>query len=212
MVDEFPGNSNKEKERPKQIHREPEKKIERVTLGKVQRRKKPLGRRLKETFFGGDGRGVWEYITGDVLIPSLKDTIADVVTLGIERMIFDEVRPSSRRGRRDPRGHVRYDRYSSSSRRDRDDSRNMSRRGRASHNFDEIILDSRVEAEEVIDNMFELIQQFEEVTVADLYELVGISGNYTDQKWGWDDLTGAGATRLSGGGYLLDLPRPIPLD
>jgi len=211
MPDEFPGNSNKDKERPKQVRREPEKKIQKVARGRVQRRKKPFGRRLKETFFGGDGRGVWEYITGDVLIPSLKDTIADVVTLGIERMIFDEVRPSGRRGRRDPRGHVRYDRYSSGPGR-REESRNISRRGRSSHNFDEIILDSRVEAEEVIDSMFELIQQFEEVTVADLYELVGISGNYTDQKWGWDDLTGAGATRLSGGGYLLDLPRPIPLD
>lgn len=214
MVDEFPGNSNKSKERPKQVRREPEKKIERVTQGRVQRRKKPRGRRLKEMFFGGDRRGVWEYITGDVLIPSLKDTIADVVTLGIERMIFDEVRPSGRRGsryRRDPRGHTRYDRFSSPSSR-RDEPRDMSRRNRASHNFDEIILDSRVEAEEVIDSLFDLIQQFEEVTVSDLYQLVGISDSYTDQKWGWDDLTGAGATRLSGGGYLLDLPRPIPLD
>jgi len=213
MADEFPGNSNKGKERAKQVHREPEKKVERIVQGRVQRRKKPLGRRMKETFFGGDGRGVWEYITGDVLIPSLKDTIADVVTLGIERMIFDEVRPSGRRGRRDPRGPVRYDRYSSSGRRgDRDEPRNMSRRDRSRHNFDEIILNSRVEAEETIDAMFDLIQQFEEVTVADLYELVGVTSNYTDQKWGWDDLTGAGATRLSGGGYLLDLPRPIPLD
>lgn len=208
MVDEFPGNRSKDKEHARH-HREPEKKVERVAQGEVLRRKKPLGRRFRDTFFGGDARGVWEFITGDVLIPSLKDTIADVVTQGIERMIFDDVRSSSRRGGRyrDPRGHVRYDRYSS-----RDEPRNMSRRSRASHDFDEIILDSRVEAEEVVDRLFDLVSKYESATVGDLYELVGVSGNYTDNKWGWDDLRGAGVTRLSSGGYLLDLPRPIPLD
>lgn len=209
MAEEFPGNSNRDKERPKQARREPEKKIERVTQGRVQRRKKPLLRRMKEIFFGGEG--VWDFLANTVIVPSMQDIFHDVITQGAERMIYrDDYSPGGRRRyhRRDPRGHVRYDRYSSR----HDEPRNISRRGRASHNFDEIILDSRIEAEEVIDSMFELIQQFEEVTVADLYELVGITGNYTDQKWGWDDLTGAGATRLSGGGYLLDLPKPIPLD
>lgn len=208
MVDEFPGNSQREKEH-KRSHHIPEKKIERVAQGEVRRRKKPLSKRFKETFLGGDTRSVWEFITGDVLIPSLKDMIADVVTQGIERMIFDDVRSSPRRGSRfrDPRGHIRYDRYSR-----RDEPRSISRRGRASHDFDEIVLDSRVEAEEVIDHLFELVNQFEQASVADLYDLVGITGNYTDQKWGWDDLRGAGVTRLSSGGYLLDLPRPEPLD
>lgn len=208
MADEFPGNSKRDRERGEK-QRQPEKKVERVAQGEVLRRKKPLGKRMKETFFGGDGRGVWEFITGDVLIPSLKDLIADVVTQGIERMIFEDGRSHSRRGRRDPRGHTRYDRYS---RRDRDEPRQMSRRGRASHDFDEIILDSRVEAEEVIDHLYELVNQFEQASVADLYELIGVSGNYTDQKWGWEDLRGAGVTRLPSGGYLLDLPRPDPLD
>lgn len=211
MVDEFPGNSSKEKERPKQLRNEPEKKVQRIVQGRVQRRKKPLGRRIKD-FFIGDTRSVLEYITADVLMPSLRDIFVDVVTQGVERSVYkDDIRSLGRRGRRDPRGHVRYDRYSSS-RHDRDDRRDISRRDRSRHNFDEIILNSRIEAEETIDAMFDIIQQFEEVTVADLYELVGVSSNYTDQKWGWDDLTGAGATRLSGGGYLLDLPRPIPLD
>lgn len=213
MGDEFPSNSNKGKERAKQAHREPEKKIERIVQGRVQRRKKPLLRRMKETFFGGEG--VWEFLANSVIVPSMQDIFHDVITQGAERMIYrDDYSPGGRRRhhRRDPRGPVRYDRYSSSGRRDRDEPRNMSRRDRSTHNFDEIILNTRIEAEETIDAMFDLIQQFEEVTVADLYELVGVTSNYTDQKWGWDDLTGAGATRLSGGGYLLDLPRPIPLD
>ena len=87
----------------------------------------------------------------------------------------------------------------------------MSRRGRANFDFDEIILDKRVEAEEVIDQMFLLLEKYDMVTVADLYDLVGIASNYTDEKWGWTDLRGAGASRVSGG-YLLELPRPEPIN
>ena len=47
--------------------------------------------------------------------------------------------------------------------------------------------------------------------MADLYDMVNITGDYTDTKWGWYDLRGAGVERIRSG-YLLDLPRPVPLD
>ena len=89
--------------------------------------------------------------------------------------------------------------------------RAMSRQARARHNFDEIVLDERAEAEEVIDRLFDLVSQYESATVADLYELVGLASSHTDHKWGWTDLHGAGVSRIRGG-YLLDLPEPEPLD
>ena len=48
-------------------------------------------------------------------------------------------------------------------------------------------------------------------TVADLYELVGVTGEYTDNKYGWDSLGSASVTRVRGG-YLVDLPRTRLLD
>lgn len=87
----------------------------------------------------------------------------------------------------------------------------MSSRGRATHDFDEIILPDRGEAQAVIDGMFETLQRYQVVTVADLYALVGISGNFTDNKYGWDDLSGASILRIRGG-YLLDLPKAELLD
>ena len=53
--------------------------------------------------------------------------------------------------------------------------------------------------------------RFGEVTVADLYDLVGISSDYTDRKYGWTDLATAKPIRVRGG-YLLDLPRAKLLD
>lgn len=209
MPTEFPGNSNKEKENRRQPAK-PQKKVVKVVQGEVHRRKKPLGKRIKEFFFRGDS-SVWSFVALDILLPATKDAISDAFKEGIDYAMWGgDSRPGRRDGRhrRDGRGHVRYDRYSSR----HDEPRNMSRRDRASHNFDDIVLDSRVEAQHVIDRLFDLANQFEVATVADLYELVGVTANYTDDKWGWEDLRGAGVTRLSSGGYLLDLPRPEPLD
>jgi hypothetical protein len=206
---DYPTNSHRQKE-PKPPA---EKKIQQITTGDVVRRKKPLSKRFAETFVGGDARGVWGYIVLDVLVPAAKDTIADAFSQGIERMLFGDSRSPGRRSRPGGQnGYVSYNRYAPTSSIRRDEPRNLSRRSRASHDFDEIILSSRVEAEEVIDRLFDLISRYDVATVADLYELVGVDSNYTDNKWGWSDIRGTGATRTRGGGYLLDLPRPEPLD
>jgi hypothetical protein len=88
----------------------------------------------------------------------------------------------------------------------------MSYKARATHNFDEIVLASLGEAEEVIDNMSTLIRDFDVVSVSDVLTMVGVTPAFTDVKWGWDDIRGARVKRLSSDQYLLDLPRPIPLD
>jgi hypothetical protein len=49
-----------------------------------------------------------------------------------------------------------------------------------------------------------------EVSVADLYELLGVAADHTDQKWGWRTLGGASVRRVRDG-YLLDLPQPEPI-
>lgn len=215
MSNEFPSNRHKDKEAPEPKKVE-EKKVAQVVQSEVVRRKKPLSRRFTETFIGGDAKSVWGFITLDVLIPAAKDMIADAVSQGVERMIFGEARSTSRRtGRRpgDSGPYISYNRYSSSaSRRGRQDrSPELSRRARASHDFDEIILATRAEANEVLERLFDLVSKYESATVADLYDLVGVTGSYTDDKWGWFDLRGADVTRVRHG-YLLDLPKPEPLE
>lgn len=213
-MEEFPSNTRK----AKITTGEPEpKKIEKVTTGEVVTRKVPLGKRLVGTFFGGDAKGVVGHIMAEVLLPAAKDAVADAFSQGIERLLFGEARSTSRRTGQRPggtNGYVSYNRYSSSTSPTagrREESRSVSRRARGAHDFDEIILATRIEAEEVIDRLFDLVARYEQATVSDLYELVGVSGNFTDEKWGWTDVRGAGVTRIRNG-YLLDLPRPVQLD
>jgi len=200
---EFPPNSEASK-----------KKIERVTSGEVTRKRKSLRKQLSETFVAGDMKTAVRYVMFDVLLPAAKDMVVEAGSAGIEKLIFGESR--RRRGASSPQagatGYVSYNRYSGPMGSGvSTPPRAISRQSRARHDFDEIVLDSRVEAEEVIDRLFDLVSRYESATVADLYELVGLASTHTDHKWGWTDFRGSGVTRIRDG-YLLDLPDPEPLD
>lgn len=60
--------------------------------------------------------------------------------------------------------------------------------------------------------MDELIDMYGVVSVADLYDLVGITGNYTDNKYGWTNIRNAEPVRAMGGGYMLKLPKALPIN
>ena len=80
------------------------------------------------------------------------------------------------------------------------------------YHYDEVILDSRIEAEEVIDRLNELIEYYGQATVADMYDLCNITGEYTDNNYGWKNLASAKPALISGGRYILKLPKPMPLE
>lgn len=211
---ELPNNSHKVRDTSQPPR--PEKKVDQIVTGKVNRRKPPLGKRFADVFLGGDARSVWNYVVFDVLVPAAKDMVADAGSTAIERTLFGDSRgggrrPGSRRGS-SPNGYVNYNNFSRAQASQADPrTREMSHVSRGRHDFDEIILATRHEAEDVIGKMFDLINEYEQVTVADLYDLVGVTAQYQDHNWGWTDIRGSGATRIRNGDYLLDLPRPIPL-
>lgn len=210
-MDQFPSNRRQPPSRP----RDEPKKVERVIEGEVVRRKTPISRRLSQNLIVGNGRSVWGWMLDEVLIPAAQHTFADAIGGGAQRMVFGDSSHGSRRGpsRGGPPGHTAYNRYTPQSGRPRfeEPRREMSRRGRANHTFDEIILKSRVEGEEVLDRLDDLINRYESASVAELYKILGIPVEYTDDKWGWLNIQGAGVIHVRNG-YLLNLPKPEPID
>lgn len=187
--------------------------ITRVTSAEAVRRKKSLGRQFRDTFIVGDAKSAMQYVIFDVLLPAAKDMFVEAGSQGIERLIFGETR--RHRGMRNPSsgatGYVSYNRMAMTHDRPSPIGQHMSKRARARHDFDEIVLESRSEAEDVIDRLFDLVSRYDHATVADLYELTGLTSTHTDHKWGWSDLRGASVSRLRNQGYLLNLPDPTPL-
>lgn len=207
-MDNFPGNQRTP--RSDRAREEP-RKVERVVQGEAVRRKTPLGRRVSQNLLGGDAQSVWGYMFGEVLIPAFRDMIADALTGGVERAIFGDSARS--RGRSSGRGgRTDYHRISNGRPAYRDEPRReLSRRSRSLHNFDEIVLDKRVEAEEVLDRLDAWLDKYDSVSVADFYEMCGVSSNYTDNKYGWTDISNATIQHVRGG-YLIRMPQPIALD
>ena len=78
-------------------------------------------------------------------------------------------------------------------------------------NIIEPIFETRRDAEEILNYIGDLIDEYGFVTVADLYDLAGVSGNYTNNKYGWTDISNAEIVRLKDG-YMIKLPKIRKLD
>ena len=78
-------------------------------------------------------------------------------------------------------------------------------------NYQDIIFSSRGDAEEVLSQMIDALATYNCVFVADLYDLVGMTFNYTENKYGWYDLRTAYIQGVSGG-YVIRLPKPVVLN
>lgn len=211
-MQDFPGNSQKGRARPTVPIPEERPKVERIT--EATQKKRGLGRKFKETIILGSTRDTVDYMIVDIVVPAIKDTIVDALQGGVERLFNgDSVRHrrSSTPSAYSAVPRVNYQGMSSSPT-TQPAPRMLSRRSRTMHDFGEIIIDSRREAEEVRDQMYEILSRLGVVHVADLYEMTNIRSSHVDQKWGWTSLQGTKLVRTRDGRFLLDLPEPEALN
>lgn len=197
---------NSHKYRGQQQEKE-EKNIQKVIAGTAKTKKKSDLHKFTDIFVSEDISNVKTYIFMDVLVPAMKKALSDIVTNGIEMLLYGE---SGRSKRSSSGSKVSYRDYGRAydDRRDRD---RPSARTRSGYSYEEVILDSRTEAQDVLDELDAIIDKYGMVSVADLYEMVGITGVHTDNKYGWTDIRNASVVRIRDG-YMLKLPRPLPFD
>lgn len=211
-MQDFPPNSQKAKETEA-----PREKIQPVTSAETKgRRKRGLGRQFKDVFFRGSAKDAAEYMVTDVVVPEIRDLLYNAVQSGIDRLIYGERsggrrRPQSSLTTTGP-GHVDYASVSRPTRASQPQPRTLTRQARARHDFQDLVIPTRQEADEVLDRLFDLLSQDGEVRVGHLYALTDVRAEHTDWKWGWTNLKGAKSVRLRNGGYLLDLPEPEPMN
>ena len=197
-MEDYKANSHRSKEEQKL----PEKKVQPVVKGKVTKKKNNV-RKLTDTFVSEDIQNVKSYVLMDVLVPAVKKAISDIVTNGIDMLLYGE----TGRTKKSNASTVSYRSYYDNR---RDDGYSSSRT-RTGYSYDDVILETRGEAEDVLTRMDELIDTYGSVSVADMYDLVGMSCNYTDNKYGWTNLRNAEPVRVRDG-YLLKMPKATPID
>lgn len=205
-MEEYKSNSYRSKEEQKQLEKKEErKKLDKIVTGSVKTKKKSELNKLTDIFISEDVKNVKSYVLMDVLVPAIKKAISDIVTNGIDMILYGE----SGRRTRSSNGSSSYVSYRDYSR--KDDRRPVEPIRRSGYDFGRVILESRGEAEDVLDRMTEIIEAYDFVSVADLFDLIGQDCNYTDQKYGWTSLRDASVERTRDG-YLLKLPKVSPLN
>lgn len=195
-MEEYPSNSFKTRK-----EKEP---IKKVVSGTVKTKKKNEIRKFADVFISEDASNVKSYVFMDVLIPAIKKAISDIVTNGIDMILYGE---TGRTKKNSTASKISYRSYYERE----NDRRNSTPSIRNAYSYDDIIIETRGEAEEVLLRMDELVATYGMVSVADFHELVGITGNYTDVKYGWTDIRNASIIRVRDG-YKIKLPRALPLD
>ena len=207
-MEEYKSNSYRSKETQKNDNVKPEdRKIEKIVTGVVKTKKKSKISQAMDNFISEDAKNVKSYVFGEVLIPAIKKAISDIVTDGIDIILYGEARGRNKRSTADRVSYRSY--YDDRGGRNRMNERQAIMAG--SYSYDDIILSTRGEAEDVLSRMDELIETYGLVRVADLYDLVGITGNYTDNKYGWTNIRNAEIIRVRDG-YMIKMPRAIPID
>lgn len=179
-----------------------EKRVEKVIQGNVRTRKRSLGKRIRDIFISDDAETIRSYILMDVIVPEIKEILSETVNY----ILFGSSKPT---GKKKSPTYVSYSSYSSPSYKQ---SQKQIEKRRTANDITDVIFESRGEAEEVLSSLVDIVNDYEVATVADFYDLVGITGSFTDNKYGWPSFQGVTVSRARGGGYIINLPRPIFID
>lgn len=182
-----------------------DKNIEKVISGTATTRKKSKSKKFMDVFLADDVSSAKSYILWDVLVPKVKNTVEDVLVSTVHAIFGGSSEP------RRTTSKVSYRNYYEERNRKSERAENHYIRSKVGYEFDDVVLESRGEAEAVLNQMDEVVSQYGVVTVADLYDMVGITGRYTDNKYGWTDIRSAEAIRVRDG-YLIKLPKAMPLN
>lgn len=180
-------------------------------------KKKSVFKRVFEEFFVKDIKDLKDYVIFDLIVPKAKDLVSDTID-GVKNELLYGDNKSHVSGRPKTTGtYVNYGGYSyreTPRKRVDEVARNAFDGTVFISDFDE--KGNRVNAKDLAfsarDDMLDISERFPYATIADLYEIVGITTAYTDSDWGWTRET---LSRIqlkpTNGGWLIIMPKAVPV-
>lgn len=171
-----------------------------ITTGKVTVKKRTFRERFFSNLINEDAGSLGDYIIDQLLIPTIKSTIVNIITGSAEKIFGESSRPAARSK---PTGtYVNYNSYSQKS---------SQPPMKSKYSFDDLIFEYRSDADDVKDQLMAIIEgPYRQASVADLYDLVGKPTDFTDNNYGWQELKNISVV-YKDGGYKINLPKPMPL-
>lgn len=204
--DSLPGNSYASRDVQ---HNEEPKQIEQV-VSNARVRKQGIFRRIGASIVEDSMENAKQRAFGEIVIPGIKTLIFDTLTEVLGIILFSDSRDNGYR----PRSGIpsrRSDRTSYRDYYDRKEGRDNKRSREIPFDPDDIIVDTRAEAHMVLDEMDAIIDRYGKASVADFYDVVGVTSDWTDNRYGWTSLRSASIKPVRDG-FMLVMPRTQVLE
>lgn len=185
---------------------EPKKKFGKVVKGNVRVKEQNDIQKLANDFLAEDLKTVKDRIIVEYLLPMVKNGLWSIFNSAISIALFGEDRS---------RGTSTY--ASSRTQRNSYDGYYQGGQNRAGNpnipvrrSLQNIDFESRGDAEDILYEMRTALAKYNQVSVGDLWDLMGVSNDSTDYNYGWYTLDDAYIRGIAGG-FRLVLPRAVPL-
>lgn len=198
-MDEYKPNSHKYRTEQNDL------KSKKIVSGEVKiMEHKPGIKGVFDDFFKEDAPTVRKYLIYSVLIPAIKKTLYELINNGARMSLFGEKGSVSDR-RKEPYGmKYSYSKYYE------DDDRRPEPRYKERPSYDNIVLDNAGDAEAILDALQNVIDEYGSVSILQLFDMLGKDCDYTQDRYGWTDLSNSGVRPVEDG-YWLKLPKPRPI-
>ena len=206
--------------------------LEKVGTSEAVVKEKTTGEKIKDAFIAESAENVKRYLIEEKIVPELKEFVLDLLFDGLS-MLLGTKRRSGGYGKSNDywaasNGGGSYYKYASTS----NYYSNSYRKPQTSEPVrgknesedpcevlfkigpDETPNDAKNTAKEVLSNLRDAAMEYDHASVADLYELSGISPkSFTDNNYGWNpEMLQYAVIKRVREGYSLELPHPIPID
>jgi hypothetical protein len=198
--------NNEEEVAPKE-----KEKLQKIVQAQPTKVKRGLLGRLFTGIVGPDGLpSIGAYVNEEIIKPAVKGIIYDAITSGLGRALNMDYR--------NPRtGHTQYNRVSTTQgggrrysnmynqRNEPEERRQPVRTSR--YGVNEYVITDRYDAANVLTSLTEAADRYDNVSVADYYDLIGEPSQYTDNNYGWtiDSIVHATIMPVRGG-YIIKFP------
>lgn len=220
-LDKLPNNSVRKRNAEEYKKIQKAKQTPKTAATVVSAKKPSIAQRFAKAFIAEDVDSVGSYIVSEVIIPAVKDTIADVATTFIEQLLFGSSSGYSTKKSKSSQSVVSYQKFYDDNQRVHARKRNRAKEfySPATSNGispgGQLIIEdirSRKEAEDILDKMSAVLDEYDMVSVADVYEMAGVdNSDFTNNNYGWNTIESAQIHRAGHDSYSIILPSPIHL-
>lgn len=178
---------------------------------KTKKKKKSYGQRFKDLIFVAGPEEVKESLIEDVIKPSIRDFIADMLYTAVDVAVYGRS-GGGRKRRKGGRVTVRNDRELT----DYNGVFGNRKKPKKTNGYDfrDVMFDDRRDADLAFDDLYDMLCEKNVVDVATYYDIarehngrVLVEEDHTDRDWGWRSLDGTGYHH-DADGYALILPKP----